>query len=312
MRGLVGGRGLGSCENLVRTSAALVPDDCRDRLRPGCRIRERLGDGRIELEDSPEQRLRSGLDAGARNQHGRVLRHLDHGGDFPDCRRTARLTASCDFASARATTAANRRRCTAAIRSSSHGRRSPSSLYWCSSLITARTIYTVQAAARPPDALSVHVIAHQWWWEFRYPDLGVVTANELHVPLSDPKSPTPTFLDLESADVAHSFWVPRLAGKTDVIPNKKNSMWIDPHVAGTYLGQCAEYCGTEHALDAAARDRRAARRLRSMGRGAEAAARRRRVRRARAPGLRIHRMRQLPHDSRHRGATGVSVPTSLI
>jgi len=115
-------------------------------------------------------------------------------------------------------------------------------------LITARTIYTVQAQARPAGALSVHVIAHQWWWEFRYPGLGVVTANELHVPLSDPASPTPTFLDLESADVAHSFWVPRLAGKTDVIPNKKNSMWIDPHVSGTYLGQCGEYCGTEHAM----------------------------------------------------------------
>jgi len=114
-------------------------------------------------------------------------------------------------------------------------------------LVTVRTIYVVQVPARPPDALSVHVIAHQWWWEFRYPG-GVVTANELHVPLSDPSSPTPTFLDLESADVAHSFWVPRLAGKTDVIPNKKNSMWIDPHVAGTYLGQCAEYCGTEHGL----------------------------------------------------------------
>ncbi len=115
-------------------------------------------------------------------------------------------------------------------------------------LITARTIYTVQSPPRPPGALSVHVIAHQWWWEFRYAGIGVVTANELHVPLSDPKSPTPTFLDLESADVAHSFWVPRLAGKTDVIPNRKNSMWIDPHVAGTYLGQCSEYCGTEHAM----------------------------------------------------------------
>ena len=114
-------------------------------------------------------------------------------------------------------------------------------------LVTVRTIYTVQEPARPPGALNVRVIAHQWWWEFRYPG-GIVTANELHVPLSDPKAPTPTFLDLESADVAHSFWVPRLAGKTDVIPNKKNSMWIDPHVAGTYLGQCAEYCGTEHGL----------------------------------------------------------------
>jgi cytochrome c oxidase subunit 2 len=115
-------------------------------------------------------------------------------------------------------------------------------------LTTARTIYTVQAAPRPPGAIGVRVLGHQWWWEFQYPDLGIVTANELHVPVSDPRHPTPTFLDLESADVAHSFWVPRLAGKTDVIPNKRNSMWIDPHEPGTYLGQCAEYCGTEHAL----------------------------------------------------------------
>ena len=115
-------------------------------------------------------------------------------------------------------------------------------------LITIRTIYTVQEPTRPPGALSVHVIAHQWWWEFRYPAAGIVTANELHVPLSDPQNPTPTFLDLESADVAHSFWVPRLAGKTDVIPNRKNAMWIDPHIAGTYLGQCGEYCGTGHAM----------------------------------------------------------------
>ena len=115
-------------------------------------------------------------------------------------------------------------------------------------LTTARTIFTVQAAQRPPGAVNVRVIGHQWWWEFQYPDLGVNTANELHVPLSDPRNPTPTFLTLESADVAHSFWVPRLAGKTDLIPNRRNSMWIDPHQAGTYLGQCAEYCGTEHAL----------------------------------------------------------------
>lgn len=115
-------------------------------------------------------------------------------------------------------------------------------------LTTARTIYTVQAAPRPPGAIGVRVVGHQWWWEFQYPDFGVVTANELHIPISDPHHPTPTFLELESADVAHSFWVPRLAGKTDLIPNKKNSMWIDPREPGTYLGQCAEYCGTEHAL----------------------------------------------------------------
>jgi len=74
-----------------------------------------------------------------------------------------------------------------------------------------------------------------------------VTANELHVPVSDPKQPTPTFLTLLSADTDHSFWVPRLAGKTDLIPNHPNSMWIDPHETGIYLGQCAQYCGTQHA-----------------------------------------------------------------
>jgi cytochrome c oxidase subunit 2 len=75
----------------------------------------------------------------------------------------------------------------------------------------------------------------------------VVTANELHVPLSDPEHPTPTFLTLTSADTDHSFWVPRLAGKTDLIPNRVNTMWIDPHETGVYLGQCAQYCGTQHA-----------------------------------------------------------------
>jgi len=75
----------------------------------------------------------------------------------------------------------------------------------------------------------------------------VVTANELHIPVSDSAARRPTFLTLESADVAHSFWVPRLAGKTDLIPNKTNRMWVEPHEAGTFLGQCAEYCGTQHA-----------------------------------------------------------------
>jgi cytochrome c oxidase subunit II len=115
-------------------------------------------------------------------------------------------------------------------------------------LTTIRTIYDVQAAVEPPGAINVRVIGHQWWWEFQYPDLGIITANELHVPISDPAHPTPTWLRLESADVAHSFWVPRLAGKTDLIPGRTNTMWIDPHEPGTYLGQCAEFCGTEHAL----------------------------------------------------------------
>ena len=101
---------------------------------------------------------------------------------------------------------------------------------------------------RPSNALEVTVIGHQFWWEYRYPSLKVVTANELHIPVSDPAHPTPTFLTLLSADTDHSFWVPRLAGKTDLIPNHPNSMWVDPHETGLYLGQCAQYCGTQHAL----------------------------------------------------------------
>ena len=114
-------------------------------------------------------------------------------------------------------------------------------------LATARTIYDVQGAVPPADALNVTVVGHQWWWEIRYPELGIVTANELHVPVSESGKARPTFLKLESADVVHSFWVPQLAGKTDVIPNRENRMWIEPMQPGTYVGNCAEYCGMQHA-----------------------------------------------------------------
>lgn len=114
-------------------------------------------------------------------------------------------------------------------------------------LTAARVIASIQKTTRPTNAIEVTVIGHQFWWEYRYPSLNVVTANELHVPVSDPAHPTPTFLTLLSADTDHSFWVPRLAGKTDLIPNHPNSMWIDPHETGLYLGQCAQYCGTQHA-----------------------------------------------------------------
>lgn len=114
-------------------------------------------------------------------------------------------------------------------------------------LTTARVIADIQWAARPSSAIEVTVIGHQFWWEYRYPSLKVVTANELHIPVSDPAHPTPTFLTLLSADTDHSFWVPRLAGKTDLIPNHPNHTWMDPHETGFYLGQCAQYCGTQHA-----------------------------------------------------------------
>ena len=114
-------------------------------------------------------------------------------------------------------------------------------------LASARVIASIQNAKQPANALAVTVIGHQYWWEYRYPGLNIVTANELHVPVSDPAHPRPTFLTLLSADTDHSFWVPRLGGKTDLIPNHPNQMWIDPHETGVFLGQCAQYCGTAHA-----------------------------------------------------------------
>jgi len=114
-------------------------------------------------------------------------------------------------------------------------------------LATARVIFSTEQAQKPGNAVDVSVIGHQFWWEYRYPKLGIVTANELHIPVSDPSRPTPSYLTMTSADTDHSFWVPRLAGKMDLIPNKINVLWIDPPAPGLYLGQCAQYCGTQHA-----------------------------------------------------------------
>ena len=114
-------------------------------------------------------------------------------------------------------------------------------------MTTGRVIASIQRAVPPRNTIEVIVTGHQFWWEYRYPALHVVTANELHIPVSDPAHPTPTFITLLSADTDHSFWVPRLNGKTDLIPNRINHMWIDPRETGIYLGQCAQYCGAEHA-----------------------------------------------------------------
>ncbi|MDA0988610.1 MAG: cytochrome c oxidase subunit II [Chloroflexi bacterium] len=92
------------------------------------------------------------------------------------------------------------------------------------------------------DQLQINVTAHQWWWEVQYPDSGVVTANELHVPVGMTVS-----VELTSADVLHSFWVPKLAGKMDIFPGKTTSMWFRADEVGEYFGQCAEFCGESHA-----------------------------------------------------------------
>jgi cytochrome c oxidase subunit 2 len=114
-------------------------------------------------------------------------------------------------------------------------------------LASARVIHAVEDAQFPADAIEVTAVGHQFWWEFQYPGYGFITANELHVPLSDPNHPRPTHIILLSADTDHSFWVPQLAGKVDLIPNRKNEIWVDPHEPGTYVGQCAQYCGVQHA-----------------------------------------------------------------
>ena len=107
-------------------------------------------------------------------------------------------------------------------------------------LLTLRTMSAVDASA--PSALRVRVIGHQWWWEYQYPDLGVVTANELRLPVG-----APVRLEVQGADVVHSFWVPQLGWKKDAIPGKTNDMWVQFDQAGTYDGACTEFCGLQHA-----------------------------------------------------------------
>jgi len=106
-------------------------------------------------------------------------------------------------------------------------------------------IYSMSAtvALRSEDtAFTIEVIGHKWWWEVRYPEFGVVTANEIHIPVNQKIK-----LELSSADVIHSFWVPELQGKTDMLPEIVNEAWIAARRPGEFRGQCAEYCGLQHA-----------------------------------------------------------------
>ena len=126
-------------------------------------------------------------------------------------------------------------------------------------LVITRTLWEVKVdtAKAPKDSrpLRVTVIGHQWWWEYVYESydgkkLDFITANELHVPASNRSQPDqrrPVFLTLQSADVCHSFWVPRLAGKMDLIPGRTNTLGFETGQTGLYLGQCAEFCGVQHA-----------------------------------------------------------------
>lgn len=105
---------------------------------------------------------------------------------------------------------------------------------------TVSTLFDL--SRKPNDPLEITVTGHQWWWEYEYPGLEVVTANEMHIPIN-----RPVYLTLRSADVIHSFWVPKLAGKQDVVPGKDLFLTIEAERPGEYRGQCAEFCGLSHA-----------------------------------------------------------------
>ena len=116
-------------------------------------------------------------------------------------------------------------------------------------IVAVPTVQTIMATARVPSVspdgqppLKVEVIGHQWFWEFRYPELGITTANELHVPINRTID-----LRMKSGDVIHAFWVPQFAGKRDVFPNRETRLWFTARVTGEFPGACAEFCGTEHA-----------------------------------------------------------------
>jgi cytochrome c oxidase subunit II len=110
------------------------------------------------------------------------------------------------------------------------------------------TMVTLAATSGPPPGASLvlEVTGHQWWWEVHYdstqPDQSFSTANEIHIPVN-----TRVLVKLRGADVIHSFWVPKLTGKTDTIPGQTNVAWLQASKPGRYLGQCTEYCGWQHA-----------------------------------------------------------------
>ncbi|WP_244112834.1 cytochrome c oxidase subunit II [Burkholderia gladioli] len=104
-----------------------------------------------------------------------------------------------------------------------------------------RVLGVVAAPPRPP-ALSIEVTAYDWWWRAAYPREGIVTANEIHIPVGEP-----VLIELRSADVIHAFWVPQLAGKTQTIPGQTNRQWLQADRPGVYRGQCSQYCGVQHA-----------------------------------------------------------------
>ena len=110
-------------------------------------------------------------------------------------------------------------------------------------VISVFSIRAMQSSDPPTDkADNLLIVAHQWWWEIRYPPTGIVTANEIHIPVNQAQQ-----VGLRSADVIHDFWVPELGRKMDIFPGFWNRTWFGADTPGTYEGRCAEFCGQEHA-----------------------------------------------------------------
>jgi len=108
---------------------------------------------------------------------------------------------------------------------------------------TVTTTFSLEKVQAGDNILNVKVTGAQFWWQFEYPDYGIVTAQELHIPTG-----TKVNLELETRDVLHSFWIPRLSGKTDLISGRTNFMWLEATEPGTYIGKCAELCGDGHGV----------------------------------------------------------------
>ena len=170
-------------------------------------------------------------------------------------------------------------------------------------------IRTTQAPAAASTRLTIEVVGHQWWWEVRYPGTEAVTANEIHIPVR-----TPVRVEVRSADVIHSFWVPELNRKIDAIPGQQNVVELYADVVGRYRGACAEFCGLQHthmdmyvfAEPPAAFERWLANQAATAAAPATSLARR---------GEQVftqRRVRQLPHGARHDRHAARSGPISRI
>jgi cytochrome c oxidase subunit 2 len=111
-------------------------------------------------------------------------------------------------------------------------------------IVFGYNIYTLGAIEKPhkDSTVKIEIVGRRWWWEVKYPDQGIVTANEIHIPVG-----VPVDIQLQSADVIHSFWVPELHGKMDLVPTRINNITLQADQPGVYRGQCAEFCGVQHA-----------------------------------------------------------------